>query len=227
MIDSLPVAITKDIMRSKTDKDETLRELKRDIQIRKYPTSRIPSYKKLFQEFTVIDGMIMRENRVVIPESLQANVVGLSHEPHMGIDKTVNLLRETCWFPKMHKMVKEYVNSCLPCASALPNTRPVPLKPQLLPNGPWEKLRADFKGPIGGKYYLHVLVDQYSKYPEVDIVKSTSFKKLEPCLDRILATHGIPEEITSDNGSPYFGGEMNDYARKMGFNHHRVIPEDP
>ena len=109
----------------------------------------------------------------------------------------------------------------------MPNTRPVPLKPQHLPDLPWQKLHADFKGPIAGKYYLHVLIDQYSKYPEVDIVKSTSFERLEPCFSRIFATHGIPEEITSDNGSPYFADEMSNFAKKMGFRHHRVTPEDP
>ena len=86
----------------------------------------------------------------------------------MNHNKTVNFLRETCWFPSMHKMVSEYVKSCIPCAAAVPNTRPVPLKPQYLPELPWQKLHADFKGPIAGKYYLHVLIDQYSKYPEVD-----------------------------------------------------------
>ena len=84
-----------------------------------------------------------------------------------------------------------------------------------------------FKGPIGSKYYLHVLIDQFSKYPEVDVISSTSFSKLEPRFDRILATHGVPDEITTDNGSPYFGDEMACYAKKMGFRHHSTTPMDP
>ena len=35
-----------------------------------------------------------------------------------------------------------------------------------------------------------------------------------------MATYGIPEELTTDNGSPYFGHEMERYSKKMGFNHH-------
>ena len=225
--DNLPTAVTIQMLQAETAKDQDLVALKQDILVRGYCTSRIPRYKQLFHEFTVVDDVVMREDRVVIPASLQAEVIGLSHEPHMGIDKTVNFLRETCWFPSMHKMVSDYVKSCIPCAASVPNTRPVPLKPQYLPERPWQKLHADFKGPIAGKYYLHVLIDQYSKYPEVDIVKSTSFERLQPCFNRIFATHGIPEEITSDNGSPYFGEEMSDFATKMGFRHHRVTPEDP
>ena len=42
-----------------------------------------------------------------------------------------------------------------------------------------------------------------------------------------MATHGIPEQITTDNGSPYFSDEMGKYAKKMGFKHHSVTPMDP
>ena len=43
-------------------------------------------------------------------------------------------------------------------------------------------------------------------------------------MDRILATHGVPEEITTDNGPPYFSDEMAHYAKKMGFRHHSTTP---
>ena len=77
------------------------------------------------------------------------------------------------------------------------------------------------------KYYLHITVDQFSKYPYIDVVTSTSFPKLEPRLDRIMGTHDIPEEISTDNGSPYFGSEMANCAKKMGFQHYQVSPLDP
>ena len=142
----------------------------------------------------------MRDNKIVIPPSLYADVIGLAHEGHAGCDKTLNLLRETCWVPGMSQMLRNYIETCRPCNAAMPNTRPQPLKPNLLPDRPWQYVHADFKGPIGAKYYLHVVIDQYSKYPEVDIVKSTSFQKLKPCLHRLMASHGIPEnyQLTMD-----------------------------
>ena len=127
----------------------------------------------------------------------------------------------------MSKLVDKYVESCNTCAAAVPNTPPVPLKPNMLPEHPWQYLHADFKGPIGASYYLHVVIDQYTKYPEVDIVESTKFSKLEPCLDHIFATHGIPKQLSTDNGPPYNSHEMSQYAKKMGFHHHPVTPEDP
>ena len=59
------------------------------------------------------------------------------------------------------------------------------------------------------------------------MVTSTSFRKLRPVLDRIFATHGIPETVTSDNGPPYPSHEMERYAIEKGFALTPVSPEDP
>ena len=114
----------------------------------------------------------------------------------------------------MRKAVNDYVDSCIGCSASNSQSHSVPLEPNLLPDRPWQKVHADFKGPIGEKFYLHVVIDQYSKYPEVDLVTSTAFKKLKPVLNRIFATHGIPEEMTSDNGPPYDSHEMTAMAMK-------------
>ena len=164
-------------------KDQALLDLKDHIVTNKYCRNCLPQYKRVFDELTVVNDIIMRDNKIVIPPSLYADVIGLAHEGHAGCDKTLNLLRETCWCPGMSQMVRNYVETCRPCNAAIPNTRPQPLKPNLLPDRPWQYVHVYFKGPIGAKYYLHVVINQYWKYPEVDIVKSTSFEKLKPCLD--------------------------------------------
>ena len=61
----------------------------------------------------------------------------------------------------------------------------------------------------------------------MDIATSTSFKKLKPALDRIFSSQGIPEKITADNGPPYPGHEMEEYAKQIGFKMDLVTPEDP
>ena len=61
----------------------------------------------------------------------------------------------------------------------------------------------DYKGMIGGKYYLHVIIDNYSRWPEVEMTTSTSMAKLYKVIDNTMAVHGVPETITSDNGPPY------------------------
>ena len=181
----------------------------------------------MFEELSMVNGIAVRGRQIVVPVSLRADAIALAHEGHQCADKTINLLRQTCWFPKMSSMVRTFVSSCSGCNASATNTTPVPLEPNLLPEGPWQKLHADFKGPIGGSYYLHIVIDQFSKYAEVDIVKSTSFKKLRPILERIFSTHGIPESVSSDNGPPYPSDEMERYAIEKGFQLLPVTPCDP
>ena len=226
--DSLEAAITLEEIRSATEQDAALSALSNDIG--KEQCADIPilqPFKSIFHELSFINGIIVRNNKLVIPESLQQRMIEWAHEGHQYTTKTLQLLRETCWFPKMHTLVAEYVETCIPCHASSHHNPPVPLEPNRLPKGPWQDLHADFKGPIGGKYYVHIVIDQFSKYPEVDIVKSTSFKQLRPVLDRIFATHGVPEKMTTDNGPPYFSDNLQTYAKHMGFALTPVTPEDP
>jgi transposase InsO family protein len=60
------------------------------------------------------------------------------------------------------------------------------------------------------------VTDSYSKFPEVEIVKSTSAKAYIPKLDCIFATHGIPKKIKTDNGPPFNGNEFKRYMAALG-----------
>ena len=231
MESKLPQALTLDMLQKATAADKELQSLisclkTHDKDFCKKQNQR-KQYLGFFEELTEINGLVVRGEQIVIPTSLHADTIGLAHEGHQYSDKTLQLLRQTCWFLKMNQEVKSYVESCLGCNSASIYTTPVPLQPNLLPDRPWQKLHADFKGPIGSQYYLHIMIDQYSKYPEVDVVTSTSFKKLRPILDRVFATHGIPETVTSDNGPPYTSHDIKMYAAEKGFSLTPVSPEDP
>ena len=59
------------------------------------------------------------------------------------------------------------------------------------------------------------------------MITSTKFQSLRPILDRIFSTHGIPDSLTTDNGSPYFSQELKNYSKEMGFKLDPVSPKDP
>ena len=63
---------------------------------------------------TEVDGVILCGSQIEIPESLQTDTVGLAHEGHQYAEKTLQLLRQTCWFSGIRKQVLSYVESCLP-----------------------------------------------------------------------------------------------------------------
>ena len=55
---------------------------------------------------SVAEGLIFRENRIVLPDALQRKVVKLRHKlGHLGRTKTKQTLRQKYWFPLMNSMI--------------------------------------------------------------------------------------------------------------------------
>ena len=69
-----------------------------------------------------------------------------------------------------------------------------------------------------------MVIDEYSRFPEVEIMRSTTAPAVILSLERIFATHGLPEKITSDNGPPFQSKEFNDFMKMKGIIHHKVTP---
>ena len=127
----------------------------------------------------------------------------------------------------MDEMVRELVNTCIPCLSRGKDISPEPIRMTRMPNAPWVKLHIDFKGPLPGGKYLLVVVDRYSRYPEVEIVTSTNAVTVIRTLTKIFATHGIPEIIITDNGPPFHSHQFKKYMQQIGTFHQLSTPYWP
>ena len=84
-----------------------------------------------------------------------------------------------------------------------------------MPKGPCETLYIDFCGPLPSNDYLLVLIDCYSRYPEVEIIRSTQSACVIPKLDKIFAVHGIPYKIVSENEPPFNSDEFSKYSKNI------------
>ena len=88
--------------------------------------------------------------------------------------------------------------------------------------GAWRNLSMDFLGPLPSGEELMVLVDEYSRFPIVEIFRSVSANTVIPVLDKHLATFGYPDVIKSDNGAPFISDAFASFAKHSGFRHRRV-----
>lgn len=150
------------------------------------------------------NGVILKGDKLYIPDiemtpgagSLRRWCVDLAHEGHQGETKTKRLIRSKLWFPGVDAIIEAKVQECLGCQATTPSAQRDPLKPTTLPERPWADLAADFWGPLPSGEYLLVVIDKYSRYPEVEIVSGTSASAVVPHIDKIFATaNGLAENF--------------------------------
>lgn len=167
-------------------------------------------------EFYVIDGILVRQDRIVIPHSLKEKLVKLAHEGCLGTNKIVAKLRERFWFPGLHDFVKQFVKDCIKCSIVSLPDPPQPMSRTVLPSGPWIYLGIDLFGPLPSDEHLLVVIDYYSRFFEVKILKDITSKGIIDALYEIFARLGLPEKIQSDNGPQFASKEFSQYCKSMG-----------
>jgi hypothetical protein len=167
--------------------------------------------------------MLLKDTRIVIPKSLAGKVVDIAHQGHQGIVKTKALLREKVWFPGIDKEVERKISNCVPCQACSKKNNPEPLKMSNLPAEPWTEVSIDFADMPMGEHLL-VVYDDYSRYPIVSKVSSTSAKVVTKKLEEIFTQFGIPEVVKSDNGPPFQSYDFKHFAEEMNFKHRKITP---
>ncbi len=231
----MPDAITTEMVGQATKNDKKLQKLKKCIQ-QGYLTSDtdLQEYRHVFNELSIFNDVILRGDKLVIPEtdimpgsSMRQHVVDLAHEGHQGTIKTKQLLRSKVWFPHLDKLVETKLSECLGCQATTYKPTRDPLQPTPLPERPWQKVAMDFWGPLPSGEYVLLIIDEFSRYAEVEFVSSTSSKATIPHIDRVFSTHGFPEEVKTDGGPPFNGHEYKQYMKWAGVKAKIVSAEDP
>jgi len=173
-------------------------------------------------------GLIFRMERIVLPKELQQKVIKSAPKlGHLGTTKTKQMLRAMYWFPGMNAMIDQMIGHCFDCQVTTKDRRQEPIKPSVIPKEPWEEISIDFGGLYPDGHYNLVAIDQRTRYPEVEVVSSTAVKPTKEKLKKMFAHHGVPKRVRSDNGPPFNLKEFATFAKKEGFDHHRVTPEHP
>lgn len=115
-------------------------------------------------------------------------------------------LRSKVWWDGIDRDAESTVKACKGC-QLVQNTVPrPPLKQNELPTGSWESIALDLMGPMPTGENILVVTDYYSRYFEVQILRSTTTSKVIESLFEIFARHGFPNTLVCDNG-PQFANE--------------------
>ena len=217
VVQNLPISEAKKAqLQNATENDEQMQQLCAMIK-NGWPTniSNVPTalreYWKVKHNLHMSDQLILMKDRLVIPASMQNYILQCIHKGHMGIEKCKLIC---VYWPSMYKAIEQEVQSCPVCVAYSKQNQKEPMLPHPIPIRPWEKLGADYFSPAGKDYLL--VVDYYSKYPEVVQAENKTAEHTIAVLKSLFARHGIPNIIVADN-MPFNSRAFKQFATQWDF----------
>ncbi|KAJ1123128.1 hypothetical protein NDU88_001601 [Pleurodeles waltl] len=158
------------------------------------------------------DGCFLKALRLVLPANLRSRAVALTHGTHQGIIKSKNSLWSKVLFPGLDQQVEEAVRSCTVCQASGQAGLPAPVITECGPTAPWQRASADFGSLTDGSYMM-IIVDDYSRYPEVEFIRTTAAANVIPKVEKMMASHGLFGEIRMDNRPPFSSHEWAEFLQ--------------
>lgn len=221
-----PVALSlKAIIEASNDDEEF--KLVKEALINNNWDDAVNHYKLFQHELWLHDGILLRGNKIVIPTKLRKQVLAAAHEGHPGIVNMKTRLRTKVWWPKIDKDAENTVKNCRGCTLVSAPNPPMPMKRRELPSKAWVDTAVDFLGPLPSGDYLLVIIDYYSRYKEIKIMRSISTTDTIKVLKEIFSRTGNPASITADNGRQFCSQEFKTFCTEQGIKLFNTIPYWP
>ncbi|UYV62250.1 K02A2.6-like [Cordylochernes scorpioides] len=214
-------------IREETSSDPILCEVKKLIlngwPPNKNQTSMLTrEYWNFREELTVQDGIILKNDRIVIPNKLRAEMIMKTHQGHIGINSSMRRARDNIFWPGMNAKIGQEIENCSICLSNSQNQVREPMKSHKIPNYPWERISLDIF-EIFKQNYL-IIVDHYSDFFEVECLENTTSEYIIECCKRQFSRYGIPQIIVSDNGRQFTSTEFQKFSKEWQFQHSTSSP---
>ncbi|KAI3357652.1 hypothetical protein L3Q82_016070 [Scortum barcoo] len=167
------------------------------------------------------------KDRLFVPSNLRSLVLQWIHTSkfscHPGIRRTLFLLQQRFWWPRMAQDTQEYINVCSVCARGKSSHRAPAgfLKPLPIPHRPWSHIAVDFVSglpPSQGNTVILTVVDRFSKSVHfIPLPKLPSALETASLLtDHVFRLHGLPTDIVSDRGPQFTSQVWTAFCKALG-----------
>ena len=182
--------------------------------------------------------LITKDNKIVLPRSLQAKAIQWYHEIllHPGETRTELTIGQHFTWVGMQKAIQQACKRCATCQLTKPKTRQVGhLPPKQAETIPWERLCIDLIGPytIGAKgeeTSLHCLtmIDPVTGWFEIEEIPGKSADIVMDVLERTwLTRYPKPAEIIMDRGTEFMAEVRSSLQDDYGITHKNITTRNP
>ena len=186
--------------------------------------SPLKPYFQFAGEWNVQKCLLLKGSRIVIPTSMQPEMLDKLHSAQQGIQKCRQRAQQSIWWLGLSRQLANPVDKCSICTKER-HQPPEPLMPSKFPSLPWLKVGTDLFYWKNTCYLL--LVDYYSRYIETAKLANESSTEVISHTKSIFARHGIPQEVVSDNGPQYSSIQYKKFSTEYGFLHTTSSPRFP
>ena len=220
--ENIPGSMTWQEVDTESSLDEECCKLREAVQS-DFPESRsalpesLQKYFKMRENLYVIDNVVFKGKKMLIPKSLRRRVLNGLHAAHQGVSSMRAYARERLFWPGLGGEIKQIRDHCRQCIEIAPSQAAEPMVMTPAPDIPFQQVVCDFYHSVGNTYLIYA--DRYTGWTEVAKTKSTAFKNIEKSFLTWFKTFGVPEEISADGGPPFkpggkFSNEMEQYWRR-------------
>ena len=225
-IEAIPEAVTALEVERASAQNPTLQLVRKAVASGDWGRLSVTMYKPLAEEIWVLRQLVLRENRIILPQSLWKSTIKLAHEGNQGMVRTKARLRQGVWWPHMDKQVYEFIRACHPCQLVGPRSNPEPIRSTTIPEGPWTDIAVDLL-EIPGGHNLLVAMGYYSRWPEVILLKKTDVTHVTRAMEGMFQTHGLSVTVRTDNGPPFSSAQFGGFLEYLGITQRKGIPYWP
>lgn len=197
---------------------------------------------KQIQRVFVCDGVLYRKvsdpklgelKQIVLPMCMKNIVMENLHDHtgHQGIERTVNLVKQRCYWPGMYNDIKDYCKKCERCCLAkLPTPKVHTRQEHLIASEPLETVAIDFTvlEPAQGFENVLIITDVFTKWtiavPTRNQLAQTVAKVL---VNELFCKFGICKRIHSDQGRCFEAEIIQELCRIYGIKKSRTTAHHP
>lgn len=244
-------AYTKAELRSLQETDLTLSKLRKFWDLRRRPTRQdkqglpkpVRQLLKQWPRFKESDGLLYRViedphlgicHQLLLPSCLKERVLKSVHDQmgHQGIERTLSLLKQRCYWAGMYGDVEQWVKHCQRCIlTKMPQPKIQAPQTPFLATRPLEVVAVDFtmlERATDGRENVLVITDVFTKFSQAFATKD---QKADTTAKVILREwfmkFGVPERLHSDQGRNFESAVIAELCRLYGVKKTRTTPHHP
>ena len=196
-----------------------------------------------FESLHFIDGVLMKQYKeavtekfsvVILPGTCRDETFQFAHDRHghQGTERTLQIMRKRCFYPRMNSDVAHRVETCSRCLQAKKSNRRI-FQPtgHLVASEPLEVIALDFtKVEMSSNGYENILVitDIFTKWTMAIPTKDQTAATVVQCLIHNWISHyGVPHRIHSDQGRCFEAEVVRQLCASYGISRSRTTPWHP